>query len=66
MSGNAVEVLEARFVNRDRYADMNTEEATAIREGYARWEEGRFLQYPPPVDLDGYEVTPAAGVNLVS
>ncbi len=56
MSINAIEVLEERLKKRERVAYHAVD-----------WTRGSWSpeEYPPPVDLDGYEVTPATGVNLV-
>ena len=95
MSINAIEVLEARMVNRNnerrsvvfgpfrsgmsadalmelvKSARRNNHEYPAsqvrpIEYHVIDWTKALWFpeQYPPPVDIDGYEVTPATGVKL--
>lgn len=56
MSINAIEVLEARMQHREW---LNRQETQARVDRYLA-----IPEYPPPVDADGYEVTPASGVRL--
>jgi len=72
MSINAIEVLAARLKNRvHKPIDWDAEFPSYAEDHYNAAETqalvDRYLnvpEYPPPVDLDGYAVTPATGVAL--